>query len=110
MIYFDYAASAVPFPEAAREQHRVMLDCFGNPGALHGAAAGPRGLLQEARKSVAALLKVRPEEVFFTSGGTEANNWAVKLGCQQDRRHMVVFAAEHKFGNSAKYTPLLSLT
>ncbi|MBQ3503984.1 MAG: cysteine desulfurase [Oscillospiraceae bacterium] len=96
MIYLDYAASAVPFPEAAREQHRVMLEQFGNPGALHGAAAGPRGLLQEARRSVAALLKVRPEEVFFTSGGTEANNWAVKLGCQQDRRHMVVFAAEHK--------------
>lgn len=96
MIYLDYAASAVPFPEAAQEQHRVMLEQFGNPGALHGAAAGPRGLLQEARRSVAALLKVRPEEVFFTSGGTEANNWAVKLGCPRDRRHMVVFAAEHK--------------
>lgn len=96
MIYLDYAASAVPFPEAAQEQHRVMLEQFGNPGALHGAAAGPRGLLQEARRSVAAYLKVRPEEVLFTSGGTEANNWAVKLGCQQDRRHMVVFAAEHK--------------
>lgn len=95
MIYLDYAASAVPFPEAAEEQHRVMLEQFGNPGALHAAAAGPRKILQEARKTIAEAMHVRPEEVFFTSGGTEANNWAVKLGCLGDRRHIVVSAAEH---------------
>ena len=95
MIYLDYAASSVPFPEAAEQMHRVMLEQFGNPGALHGAAAGPRKTLQDARKTLAAALKVRPEEVFFTSGGTEANNWAVKLGCAGDKRHIVVSAAEH---------------
>ena len=95
MIYLDYAASAVPFQEAAEKVFSCMAECWGNPGALHGAAAEPRKLLQEARKTLAAALKVRPEEVFFTSGGTEANNWAVKLGCAPNRRHIVVSAAEH---------------
>lgn len=96
MIYLDYAASAVPFPEAAEEMHRSMLEQFANPGALHRASAEPRKILQDARKTVAAAMEVRPEEVFFTSGGTEANNWAVKLGCREGRRHIVVSAAEHK--------------
>ena len=95
MIYLDYAASSVPFPEAAEEMRRVMLEQFGNPGALHGAAAGPRQILQEARKTLAGLLKVRPEEIFFTSGGTEANNWAVKLSCAGEKRHIAVSATEH---------------
>lgn len=95
MIYLDYAASAPPFPEAAEEMRRCMLEAFGNPGALHSAAVGGRAALQNARKTLAALLKVRPEEIFFTSGGTEANNWAVKLGCAGGGKHIVVSAAEH---------------
>lgn len=77
MIYLDYAASAPPFPQVADRVHQVMTDCFGNPGAIHGAATDGRGILQESRRTLAKLLKVREQEIFFTSGGTEANNWAV---------------------------------
>ena len=97
MIYLDYAASTPPFPQAADRVRDVMLDCYGNPGAIHGAAADGRGILQESRRTLAKLLKVREQEIFFTSGGTEANNWAVKLGCRNgDRKHILVSATEHK--------------
>lgn len=96
MIYLDYSASSPPFPEVAEEFCRVSLEAFGNPGALHQAGAAARSILQDSRKALARLLQVRPEEVFFTSGGTEANNWAVKLGASRpDRRHIVCSAAEH---------------
>lgn len=95
MIYLDNAASAVPFPEAAEEYARVMQSCYGNPGALHDGGSEARAVLQRSRKKIAALLDVRPEEVFFTSGATEANNWAVKCGCPGNRRHILVSAAEH---------------
>ena len=96
MIYLDYAASSPPWPEAARAVYESMQTQFGNPGALHQAGAQARAALQTSRKTIAELLGVRPEEVFFTSGGTEANNWAVRFGCAPGRNHIVASAAEHK--------------
>lgn len=96
MIYLDYAASSPPWPEAARAVYESMQTQFGNPGGLHQAGAQARAALQTSRKTIAELLGVRPEEVFFTSGGTEANNWAVRFGCAPGRNHIVASAAEHK--------------
>ena len=96
MIYLDYAASAPPYPQAAQKQLETSLCAFGNPGAIHTAGNNARRCLQESRRSLARLLNVREQEVFFTSGGTEANNWAVKLGPTPGRRHIVASAAEHK--------------
>lgn len=96
MIYLDYSASSPPFPEVMEEVCRVSLETFGNPGALHQAGSAARAVLQKSRKALARLLQVRPEEIFFTSGGTEANNWAVKLGVSRpERRRIVCSAAEH---------------
>ena len=96
MIYLDYAASAPPWEEAVQAVQRTMLERFGNPGALHGAGGEARAVLWESRKSIAELLDVRPEEVFFTSGGTEANNWAVRMGCERGKRHIIAAATEHR--------------
>ena len=97
MIYLDYAASTPPYPQVVEKARHVMVDAFANPGAIHRAGADARRILLESRRTLARLLNVREQEVFFTSGGTEANNWAIKLGCQnKDRRHMVVAATEHK--------------
>ena len=96
MIYLDYAASAHPYPEALSAMAAVAAESFGNPGAIHGAGARARQILQESRKTLAQMLKVRPEEVYFTSGGTEANNWALRLGCVPGKNHIVASAAEHK--------------
>ena len=95
MTYLDYAASALPYPQAAERQYRVMTDTFGNPGAIHGPGNQARRLLQESRRTIAKLLNVREQEVFFTSGGTEANNWAVQLGTP-GKKHIVAAATEHK--------------
>lgn len=95
MIYLDYAASSPPYEDVAAKVSQVMLTGFGNPGALHASGAQARSILQESRRSLAKALGVQDREIFFTSGGTEANNWAVKLGCQKGRE-ILVFAAEHK--------------
>ena len=96
MIYLDYAASAPPYPQAAQRQLEVMTEAFGNPGAIHSAGNQARRILQQSRRAIARLLKVREQEVFFTSGGTEANNWAVKYGSIPGRLHIVAAAIEHK--------------
>ena len=96
MIYLDYAASSPPYPEAMELLSRTALECFGNPGAIHRAGASARKILQDSRLQVARAAKVRPEEVFFTSGGTEANNWAVQIGANiPGKTHIVCSAAEH---------------
>ena len=104
MIYLDYAASCVPFAEAAELSCRLSMSHYASPGALHTPGDLARGILNESRKTMAQLLQVRDREVFFTSGGTEANNWAVKLGCRQGRgRTILVGAAEHKSVLDAAY-------
>ena len=95
MIYLDYAASAPPYPQVAERVAQVMTEFFGNPGAIHGPGNQSRRILQESRRTVARLLGVREQELFFTSGGTEANNWAVKLGLP-GKKHIIASAIEHK--------------
>ena len=73
MIYLDYAASSEPFSQVIEEMAAVSRDHFGNPGALHGAGAAARQILQKSRFILAQLTDVRPEEIFFTSGGTEGH-------------------------------------
>lgn len=96
MIYLDYAASSVPFCEAIEEMRRVSLETFGNPGSLHIAGAGGRRSLQKSRFVLAEAMNVHPEEIFFTSGGTEANNWALRsLFGTRTNGHLVCSATEH---------------
>lgn len=96
MIYLDYAASSPPFPEVAAKLSEVSLNVFGNPGSLHEAGTEARKILQNSRAVLARKINVRPEEIFFTSGGTEANNWAVRVGrAVPGKNHIVCFSAEH---------------
>lgn len=96
MIYLDYAASSAPYPEVLSHIRSVASEAFGNPGALHCAGTQARQILQRSRFVLAEKLNVRPEEIFFTSGGTESNNWAIRIGCSgSSRKHIVCSAAEH---------------
>ena len=96
MIYLDYSASSVPFSEVIAHISSISAEAFANPGALHSAGANARKILQESRFVLAKLANVRPEEIFFTSGGTEANNWAVYAGSSfHGRKHIICSAAEH---------------
>lgn len=97
LIYFDYAATAPVRPEAAA----ALLDAlgeFGNPSSRyeHGRRAAQR--LKEDRAAVAAAFGCAPGELYFTSCGTESDNWAIRRGAQLNRRkgrHIVTTAIEH---------------
>ena len=76
--------------------NRTALECYANPGAIHQAGAAARKILQRSRVLLAQMMKVRPEEVFFTSGGTEANNWAIRIGSDvPGKKHIICSATEH---------------
>ena len=76
MIYLDYNATT-PLCDAAREAMLPYLDRhFGNPSSVHAAGRETRAAIDDARDKLAALLRVKPNEIIFTSGGTESCNLA----------------------------------
>ncbi|WP_043929767.1 cysteine desulfurase family protein [Bacillus sp. EB01] len=77
-IYLDYNASTPVAPEVIEAMTPLLRDFYGNSSALHWAGAPVKGFMQKAREQVAGLLGCVPEEIIFTSGGSEANNLALK--------------------------------
>lgn len=97
-IYFDNSATTRVLPEAVEAMVRVMEIEYGNPSSLHGKGVAADRLLKEARDCIASLLGVSKEEIFFTSGGTEANNWAIMGAARQRRsrgKHLITTQIEH---------------
>jgi cysteine desulfurase len=97
-IYLDYNASTPVAPEVAAVMRDAMAEAFGNPSGHHWAATPARALVEAAREEVARLLGCAPEEVVFTSGGSEANNFALKglfLASQRRRKHIITTSIEH---------------
>ncbi|MDD5602814.1 MAG: cysteine desulfurase family protein [Eubacteriales bacterium] len=80
IIYFDNSATTRPFDEVLEYTNRISADIYGNPSSLHSFGLEAELAIKKARHSIASALGASPEEIFFTSGATEANNLAVK-GC-----------------------------
>ncbi|WP_163101214.1 cysteine desulfurase family protein [Peribacillus alkalitolerans] len=98
MIYFDNSATTLPFPEVVNSFVKVSTEYFGNPSSLHGIGAMAERLLSQARNQIAELLEVKEREIFFTSGGTEGNNLAIKgvaLAHQNRGKHIIISSIEH---------------
>lgn len=76
-VYADYAATS-PMRGIARDAMTEAMEVFGNPSSIHSAGRLAAMKMESARKEVAELLNCRPSEIFFTSGGTEADNWAIR--------------------------------
>ncbi|MCI5775471.1 MAG: cysteine desulfurase [Aerococcus sp.] len=98
MIYFDNSATTPIFDEAAQAMTQTMTRYFGNPSSLHRLGDAAHQLLETARRQVAELLGCEPQEVFFTSGGSESNNWAIKgtlLEKVHKGQHVITSAVEH---------------
>ena len=76
MIYFDSAATAIPSVEAINEA-KNLIDIYGNPSSVHSAGINAKRVMDNARKTVAKALYVKPEEIIFTSCGSESNNQAI---------------------------------
>ena len=77
-VYLDYAATSPLRAEVLEAMLPVLKENFGNPDSLHGFGRRAAAAVTDARDRIAAVLGVRPAEVYFTSGGTEADNWAIR--------------------------------
>ena len=98
MIYLDNSATTKPCIEAVKAMHTALTENWANPSALYNFGIDTARDLRNARHQVAAAMGAEPERVFFTSGGTEADNWAVystvkRLG--KRGKHIVTSAIEH---------------
>ncbi|NHM30610.1 cysteine desulfurase family protein [Neobacillus terrae] len=104
MIYFDNSATTKPYKEVLESYIKVSNDFFGNPSSLHGLGGQAEKLLSQARMQIANLLNIKPGELFFTSGGTESNNMAVKgaaLMYKGRGKHLITTEIEHPSVNGA---------
>ncbi len=98
MIYLDHAATTPVSPEVAQTVVDALTKGYGNPSAQYALGREARVLTDRARESVAGALGARPEQLFFTSCGTEGDNWAIRAALHQNRRvgkHIVTTAVEH---------------
>jgi cysteine desulfurase len=99
-IYLDFNATALPYPQVIDAVARTLADAPGNPSSVHAFGQRAKAVLDEARTSVAALLDADPGEIVFTSGGTEANNMALRGAMDAlaplGRRHVITTGIEHE--------------
>ena len=98
MIYLDNSATTKPCAEAVEAITKALTENWGNPSALYGFGIDTAKLLRTARHTVAAAMGAEPDRVFFTSGGTEADNWALfstvkRMG--KRGKHIITTAIEH---------------
>jgi len=97
-VYFDNAATTMVREEAVDAMVNAMRDDYGNPSSLHGFGRRASLMLETARAKVANALCTKPDNIFFTSGGTEANNWAVRntlRSLSHKGKHIITSSIEH---------------
>lgn len=98
MIYFDNSATTKPYPEALATYTEVATRIWGNPSSLHNLGSQATRILEASRKQIAELIGKNAEEIYFTSGGTEGDNWILK-GVAFEKapygKHIIVSDIEH---------------
>lgn len=97
-IYLDYNASTPTAPEAVEAMRPFLSEHYGNPSSQHWAGVPAKQAVEKARSQVAALLGCSPQEIMFTSGGTEANNHAIKgafFALRERGNHIITTQVEH---------------
>ena len=95
-IYFDNAATTPIHPDVVKVMAEAMAEHYGNPSSTHAHGRQVKTLLEEARKKVANILHVTPGEIFFTSGGTEADNMALRCSVEDHGvKHAISSKIEH---------------
>ena len=97
-IYLDHAATTYTKPEVLEEMLPYFTKAYGNPSSVHSFGREARRALDKARKRTAVALKADPVEIYFTSGGSEADNWAIKgvaLANKNKGDHIITTSIEH---------------
>ncbi|RSL34268.1 cysteine desulfurase [Salibacterium salarium] len=120
MVYLDNSATTKPWTEVLDTFYKAASSYYGNPSSLHHPGLEAETLMQKARESLAFLLHTKPEELVYTSGGTESNNLAIKGIAMKHRdrgQHLVTSTVEHpsvkeafleleSFGFDVTYVPV----
>jgi len=95
-IYFDNAATTPLDKEVADAMYQVMLHEYGNPSSTHATGRTVRTIIEECRRTIAKLINCSPGEIFFTSGGTEADNMAIRKTVEDFKiQNIITSAIEH---------------
>lgn len=97
-IYFDHSATTPVHPEVAEEMFRYVTGIFGNPSSIHSFGREARKAVEASRNKVAEGIGAKPEEIVFTSGGTESDNMAIRGAAYANRKkgnHIITSAVEH---------------
>src|ERR671921_2491685 len=97
-VYLDHSATTPVDPRVANAMVRAVTETFGNASSVHGFGQQARAAIDRARREVATLIGAKQNEIVFTSGGTEANNLAIRGLCEASAahgRHVITSAIEH---------------
>ena len=98
MLYLDHAASTPLHPDALKSMMPFLTENYGNPSGVHAQSRFAKNAIESAREGIAEILGASPSEIFFTSGGTEAANWAIfgSVNAQRDTNaHLITSQIEH---------------
>ena len=98
-LYFDHAATTPLDKEVLNKMLPYFTEIYGNPDSPHGIGRSAMNAVDSARDKIAELIHAKPSEVYFTSGGTEADNWALIVGAYaqkaQGKTHVIISSIEH---------------
>ncbi|MBS3166143.1 cysteine desulfurase [Candidatus Woesearchaeota archaeon] len=94
--YLDYAASTPLDPRVLKKMQSLILQNYANPSSIHSAGREARTIIEKSREKIASILHSKPEEIIFTSGGTESINLAIKgIAFQKSKGHIITSNIEH---------------
>jgi cysteine desulfurase len=97
-VYMDHAATTFTKPEVAESMLPFLKECFGNPSSMYSIGREGKEAVEKAREQLGKALGAKPEEIYFTSGGTESDNWAVKgtaFSRRKKGKHIITTKIEH---------------
>ena len=95
MIYFDHSATTPIHPDVLKKMHEVNRDFFANPSSIYKTGRKSRLLVEKARTQVANAIGASSEQIYFSSGGTEANNHVLWQIIKQEKKHVIISEIEH---------------
>ncbi|MDD6216805.1 MAG: aminotransferase class V-fold PLP-dependent enzyme, partial [Roseburia sp.] len=98
VIYFDNAATTQVYPEVFEEMKPYFTEYYGNPSSIYSFAGESKKAVDHARKSVADLINAKTDDIYFTGGGSESDNWALKATAEayaSKGKHIITSTIEH---------------
>lgn len=98
LIYLDNAATTQVYPEVFEAMKPYFTEYYGNPSSIYGFAAEGKKAVDHSRQTIAQLIGAKPEEIYFTAGGTESDNWALKATAEAyaaKGKHIITSKIEH---------------